>query len=54
MSVKTIKRNGTTVSAKLANEIERFRQKGYTYGWIALKTGLTEKQVNDILNVNKE
>lgn len=52
MAVKIVKRNGTTVKAKLAHEIEAFRRMGYSYSWIALKTGLTEKEVNDILNVN--
>ncbi len=52
MAVKYVKRNGTSVKAKLAHEIENYRRQGYSYNWIALKTGLTEKEVNDILNVN--
>ena len=51
---KYVSRNGVTLPVETAHKVAILRMKGYTNAKIAEITDLTEAQVVDILNVNRD
>lgn len=54
MAKKYVSRNGVTLPVDVANKIAIMRMRGYTNAAIAQQFGITEAQVVDILNVNRD
>lgn len=51
---KYVIRNGVKMPVEKAMEVAKLRMSGYTYAKIAEMTNLTEAEVVNILNVNRD